>query len=128
MEKKEKNYCYVTDYGSINTISPGVRKSTISVERITGSENIKNFFDEIKKNYSIVNKMKRDGYAYGLSRVSGIDFPVAKDPLVDAPYGSIVVWVGISNPTKMDSNNKENWDKGYFNLELTVGKINKTEE
>ena len=63
------------------------------------------------------------GYAYGLSKLTGYEFPSVEsggNTLVDAPYDSMVINVGLANPTREDIDSEENWDRGLLELELRV--------
>ena len=61
--------------------------------------------------------------AYGLSKLTGYEFPSVEsggNTLVDAPYDSMVINVGLANPTREDIDSEENWDRGLLELELRV--------
>lgn len=109
---------YLTDSYSLKMIASGIQEATIEYKLIKGAENIKNFIEETREN--ITCKIKRSGYAYGLSKLTGYEFPVVSNTIIDAPYDSVIINVGLANPTREEIDNKENWDCGFFELELRV--------
>lgn len=112
---------FLTDSYSLKTIASGVQEASIEYQLIKGTENIKKFIEEVRDNLTC--KIKRPGYAYGLSKLTGYEFPSVEsggNTLVDAPYDSMVINVGLANPTREDIDSEENWDRGLLELELRV--------
>lgn len=112
---------FLTDSYSLKTIASGISEATIEYRLIKGTENIKKFIEEVKDN--VTCKIKRPGHAYGLSKITGYEFPAVEaggNTIVDAPYDSMVINVGLANPTREDIDDFENWDRGFLELELRV--------
>lgn len=125
---KELKY-FLTDSYSLKTIAPGIQEAIIEYRLIRGTEDIKNFIEEVRDN--LTSKIKRPGYAYGLSKLTGYEFSAVElgaNTIIDAPYDSMVINVGLSNPTRNDIDNPENWNRGLFELELRVITIRKKDE
>lgn len=122
--EKELKY-FLTDSYSLKMIAPGIHEASIEYRLIKGTNNIRNFMEEIRDN--LTSKIKRPGYAYGLSKLTGYEFSAVEtgNTIIDAPYDSMVINVGLSNPTREDIDNKENWNRGLFELELRVITIKK---
>ena len=122
MENNNENLTiYLTDSMSLKVIAAAIHDAELSYRRIVGNESIKKIFDQYKG--QIISKIKRKGYAYGISKLTESEFPAVepgKSTMVDIPYGGIVINVGISNPTQYDIDNLELWDKGLFDLELRI--------
>ena len=117
MEKNERNFI-LTDAMSLKEISPAVYDADIKYKRIVGPEAIKAFIEDNKENLSC--KIKRKGYAYGLSKLTGYTFETVEDSMVDVPFGGAVINIGTANSTRVNLNDEENWDQGYLDLELRV--------
>lgn len=114
---------YLTDAYSWKTIAPAIEEATIEYRRIKGTENIRKYIEEVREN--IICKIKRPCYAYGLSKLTGFEFSSVSNTIIDAPYDSVVINVGLANPTKENLDNPDNWDRGFFELELRVVTIRK---
>lgn len=128
----QKTKIIITDSNTIKQIRP--IKAEIQYKRFYAYE-IKDliaYVEELEKNglAEIENKIKRDGYAYGLLKFTGAWYPAvytSSEAMVDVPYGAIVINLSVANSiSKMNINDRENWDKGMFDLEARVMRIEET--
>lgn len=120
----------LTDSNTLKQIRPS--SAEISYYRVSGNE-IKELIETIEQLESsgdvmIENKIKRDGISYGLYLQTGSWYPAMEETIVDVPYEEITINFGTSNPTSKDVNLRENWDKGYFDLEARILYIKKNEK
>lgn len=131
MQKKIK--IILTDSNTFKQIRP--LTGEIRYRRFSGNEvkDLMNYIGSLEQQglAEIESKIKRDGTAYGLLQTSGAWYPAvdtASEALVDVPYGSIAINFSVANPTnKLDVNDRDNWDKGMFDLEARVIRIEKTD-
>lgn len=118
---EENKVYYLTDAMSLKEVGTGIRDAEIKYTRITDPELIKNYIEEHKE--LITSRIKREGYSYGLFKITGYEFPVSEENIIDLPRGGVAINIGLSNPTKADANIKENWDLGLIDLELRIIEI-----
>lgn len=123
----------LTDSNTLKQIRPLVAETRY--RRFSGSEikDLITYIESLEKQgvVEIENKIKRDGNSYGLLLATGAWYPAvdaASEAMVDVPYGAIAINISVANSTnKLDINDRENWDKGMFDLEARVMRIEKTE-
>lgn len=129
----QKTKIILTDSNTFKQIRPLVAEA--KYRRFSGTE-VKDLMDYIgvleeQGKVEIENKIKRDGNAYGLLQSTGAWYPavdMASEALVDVPYGAIAINISVANSiNKLDINDRDNWDKGMFDLEARVMRIEKTD-
>lgn len=129
----QKTKIILTDSNTFKQIRPLVAET--KYRRFSGTE-VKDLMDyigdlEIKGLVEIENKIKRDGNAYGLLQSTGAWYPavdMASEAMVDVPYGAVAINFSVANSTnKLDINDHDNWDKGLFDLEARVMRVEKTD-
>lgn len=128
----EKVKIIITDSNTLKQIRP--LESEISYRRFIGKEvqDLINYIKDLEQRglVEIENKIKRDGHSYGLLLSTGVSFPAvdaASEAMVDVPYGAIAINISVANSSKLDVNERENWDKGMFDLEARVMRIERTD-
>lgn len=132
--QKEKMKVVLTDSNTLKQIRP--KSARIVYERIIDSEikDLINYLEDLESKglITIENRIKREGYSYGLYLITNKWYPAVEetsDAIVDIPYGAISINFSVLNPTnKLDINDRNNWDKGYFDLEARVFRVEKNEE
>lgn len=115
------NEIILTDAMSLKEISPAIARARLDYIRITGEDAVREFLEKHKAN--IVSKLKRQGFADGVYKETGLRFPISADSIIDLPYGGIAINTGLAYPVKADLNDKENWEKGLCGLELRAIKV-----
>lgn len=123
----------ITDSNTFKQIRPLVAETRY--RRFSGTEvkDLMEYIGDLEKQgkAEIENKIKRDGNAYGLFQATGLWYPAvdtASEAMVDVPYGTIAINISVANSTnKLDINDRENWDKGMFDLEARVMRIEKSD-
>lgn len=129
----QKTKIIITDSNTFKQIRP--LEAETRYRRFSGKEVkvLMEYIEDLEQQglVEIENKIKRDGNAYGLLQATGYNSPVvdmASEAIVDVPYGAISINISVANPTnKLDINDRENWDKGLFDLEARVMRIEKTD-
>lgn len=128
----EKTKVILTDSNTFKQIRPSV--SETQYRRFSGAEvkDLINYIEDLEKQglVEIENKIKRDGNSYGLLLATEKWYPAVdttSEAIVDVPYGAIAINISVANSTKLDINDRDNWDKGMFDLEARVIKIGRTE-
>ncbi|MDE5550648.1 MAG: hypothetical protein K2I99_04765 [Bacteroidaceae bacterium] len=119
----ERKYI-LTDAMSLKEICSAIYEADIKYKRIVGREAIKKFIES--NTDQITSKIRRESYSYGLSLITGYQFPTvgSKEGIVDIARGGAVINVGIANPNRVDTNDLSNWDNGKLELELRILYIN----
>lgn len=121
----------LTDSNTFKQIRPLI--SDIKYKRFSGTE-VKDlivYIEELEQKglVEIENKIKRDGYSYGLLQATGVWYPavdMASESIVDVPYDGIAINISIANSiNKLDINDRDNWDKGMFDLEARVIRLDR---
>ena len=113
---------YLTDSMSLKPVASGIGEAILEYTRVTDPNQIRKIIEENKENINC--KIKRNGYAYGLSKITGLQFfPAESSTIIDIPFGGTAINVGLANPTKEDIDNLDLWDKGLFELELRIIKV-----
>lgn len=123
----------LTDSNTFKQIRPIVAETRY--RRFSGTEvkDLISFIEDLEQRglAEIENKIKRDGNSYGLLQATGAWYPAvdaASEAMVDVPYGAIAINISVANSTnKLDINDRDNWDKGMFDLEARVIRIEKTD-
>ena len=124
----------ITDSNTLKQIRPSV--ADIRYRRFSGRE-VKKLMDYIdvleqKGLVEVENKIKRGGISYGLYLATGSWYPgveISSQAIIDVPYETIAVNISVANSThKLDINDRENWDKGMFDLEARVMKIERCDD
>lgn len=129
----QKTKIILTDSNTFKQIRPSVAETRYRRFSEAEIKDLMEYIGNLEKEgkVEIENKIKRDGNAYGLYRATGIWYPAvdtASEAIVDIPYGAISINLSVANPTnKLDINDRDNWDKGMFDLEARVMKIEKTD-
>ena len=113
---------YLTDSMSLKPVASGIGEAVLDYQRVTDPNQIKKIIEE---NTDVIEcKIKRNGYAYGLSKITGLNFyPAESSTIIDLPFGGTAINVGLANPTKEDIDNLDLWDKGLCELELRIIKV-----
>lgn len=126
----QKTKIILTDSNTLKQIRPSVAKVTYCRLLLgTDIRDLMNYIEDLEKQgkVEIENKIKRDGNAYGLLKATGTWYPAvdtASEAMVDVPYGTIAINISVANPTnKLDINDRDNWDKGMFDLEARVMRV-----
>lgn len=123
----------LTDSNTFKQIRPLI--SEIKYKRFSGTEvkDLIKYIEELEKKglVEIENKIKRDGISYGLLQTTGSWYPavdMASESIVDVPYEGISINISVANSTNKDINDRENWDKGMFDIEARVIRLDRTDK
>lgn len=116
----------LTDAMSLREVSPAIERARLDYIKVVGEDQVRAFLEKHREN--IISKIKRQGYADGIFKQTGLNFPVVDNPIIDVPYGGMAINVGLAYPSKADFNDQESWEKGLLAMELRAIRVSKPGE